>query len=442
VLFRTAVGKWAAWIATVVFALSPTLAVPIVWLANRAVLLSLTFGAFALALYVRWRDDRSRGLGLATTGAFGAAALTGEYALCFLGYLISFELCRRGEPIRRRLVGVLPALVPFLLYAAARAVLGYGTAGTGFYRDPTTDLGTYLQALPRTFCALLASAWLLTDVTMPWFASHLAQAPMVVGAGVLMVGTIRKARQQTSPGGGAWLACGAVVALLPVAASEPTRRLLAVAALGISGAIGVLLAEAADRIRARPRPSLVVGVAAIAGFIHLIVAPLQTRRQSYDEVEDQSQSIARFTTVPQRARSIDTALVVRASNGLTALSAPFVLREAAPKHWLVLSHTFGEVAAIRTSASSVDLVQENAALFPLGPTGIVRTTPFRVGDVVETAALRATVLRVDEAGRPLAVHYEFNRDLDSSDIAWISEGRSGFSYVIPPPVGIGVRLSR
>jgi hypothetical protein len=443
VLFRTAVGKRAAWIATVVFALSPTLAIPIVWLANRAVLLTLTFGALALALYVRWRDARSRGLGLATIGAFAATALTGEYALCFLGYLIAFELCRRGEPIRRRLVGMLPALGPLLLYAAVRAVLGYGTAGTGFYRDPTTDLGTYLQALPRTFSALLASAWLLTDVTMPWFASHFVQALLVVGAGVLMVGTIRKARRQTSPGGASWLACGAVVALLPVAATEPTRRLLAVAALGISGAIGALLAEAADRIRARARPALVVGVAAVAGLIHLIVAPLQTRRQSYDEVVEQSQSIARFTTVPQRARSVDTALVVRANNGLTALSAPFILREDAPKHWLVLSHTFGQVAAIRTSASSVDLVQEgNAALFPLGPTGLVRTTPFRVGDVVETVALRATVLRVDEVGGPLAVHYEFNRDLDSSDVAWISESRSGFSHVIPPSVGIGVRLAR
>src|ERR1022692_3947769 len=48
VLFRTVLGKWAAWIATMVFALSPTLAIPIVWLANRAVLLSLTFGALAL----------------------------------------------------------------------------------------------------------------------------------------------------------------------------------------------------------------------------------------------------------------------------------------------------------------------------------------------------------------------------------------------------------
>src|SRR5450631_2388562 len=32
VLYRTAVGKQAAWIATLIFALSPTLAIPLVWL--------------------------------------------------------------------------------------------------------------------------------------------------------------------------------------------------------------------------------------------------------------------------------------------------------------------------------------------------------------------------------------------------------------------------
>ena len=112
-----------------------------------------------------------------------------------------------------------------------------------------------------------------------------------------------------------------------------------------------------------------------------------------------------------------------------------------PKHWLVLSHTFERTAAIRTSVSAVEVVQENTALLPLGPAGIIRTAPFRAGDVVETAALRATVLRVDDAGRPLAVGYEFNRNLDGSDVAWISEGRSGLSEVVPPPVGIGVRLA-
>jgi len=91
-----------------------------------------------------------------------------------------------------------------------------------------------------------------------------------MGAGILVMGTALKARRQTSrsiAGDGSWLACGAVFALLPVAASEPTRRLLGVAALGISGAIGVLLEQALDKIRARRRPSLLVGVAAVVGFI-------------------------------------------------------------------------------------------------------------------------------------------------------------------------------
>src|SRR5665213_489863 len=445
VLYRTAVGQRAAWIATLVFALSPTLAIPLVWLANRTVLLSVTFGALALALYVRWRDDRRSAVGLATAGAFSAAALTGEYALCLMGYLIAFELCHRGEPFRRRVVGALPAVGPLLLYAGVRAILGYGTAGTGFYRDPTSDLGTYLQALPRAVSTLLGSAWLGTDATAPWFASEVVRATLMVGAGVLVVATVWAAgrpRSQGRPLGGWWLACGSVLALFPLAATEPARRLLGVAALGIGGAVGVLLDVGMRRLRPPVRPSLVVVVAAMAAFVHLISAPFQTRRSSVDEVEDQSQSLARFTTVPQRARSVDTALVIRATQGLTALSAPFVLREDAPKHWLVLSHTFGQTAAIRTSASSVDVVQEKSALFPLGPTGIVRTSPFRVGDVVETAALRAEVLKVDEAGRPQAVHYEFNRDLDSPDVAWISEGRSGFGDVVPPPVGIGVRLNR
>ena len=445
VLYRTAVGNRAAWIATLVFALSPTLAVPLVWLANRTVLLSVTFGALALALYVRWRADRRSAVGLATAGAFGAAALTGEYALCLLGYLIAFELCHRGEPIRRRFVGALPAVGPLLLYAGVRAVLGYGTAGTGFYRDPTTDLGAYLHALPRTLSALLVSAWLGAGVNVPWLASDVLRATLIACAGVLVVGAVWTAGRQRSRAmtfGGAWLACGSVLVLFPLAATEPGWRLLGVAALGIGGAVGVLLDVGMRRLRPPVRPSLVVGVAALAALIHLVAAPLQARRISVDEVEDQSQSLARFTTVPQRARSVDTALVVRATQGLTALSAPFVLREDAPKHWLVLSHTFGQTAAIRTSASSVDVVQEKSALFPLGPTGIVRTSPFRVGDVVETAALRAEVLKVDEAGRPQAVHYEFNRDLDSPNVAWISEGRSGFGDVVPPPVGIGVRLNR
>ena len=443
-LYRTAVGKRAAWIATVVLALSPTLVIPVVWLANRSVLLSVTFAGVALALYVRWRADRRLALGLATAGAFAAAALTGEYAFCLIGYLVAFEPFRREESIRRRVVGVLPAVGPLLVYAAVRGILGYGTAGTGFYRDPTTDVAAYIEALPRTCSALLASAWFGLGVSAPLLASRLFQATLILVAVVVVGATLwRATRHRSREEGprGLWLGCGSVMAVIPLAATEPGWRLLGLTALGISATVGILLDEALRRIHRPLRPSLLLGLAVPAALIHLTVAPFQARRTSLAEVEEQNRSLAPFTTLPAQARSGDTVLVVRANNGLTALAAPFILGDQAPKHWLVLSHTFDQTAAIRASRSSVEVVQEKAALFPIGSNGFVRTTPFSVGDVVETAALRATVLRVDEAGRPLSVRYEFSRDLDGSGVAWISEGRSGFGEVAPPPVGIGVRLA-
>lgn len=97
--------------------------------------------------------------------------------------------------------------------------------------------------------------------------------------------------------------------------------------------------------------------------------------------------------------------------------------------------------AIRRSPRSIEVATEKVPLFPLGPTGIVRTVPVSVGDVVQIPGLRATVLRVDEAGAPMTVRYDFDHDLDGSGVAWIAEGQSGFVDVVPPPVGIGVRLA-
>lgn len=444
VLYRTVVGSTAALAATMVFALSPTLAIPLVWLANRNILVTLTCGALALASYVRWRNDRRPARGLATAAAFGATVFTGEYALCLVGYLVAFELSRRGEPIRSRLTGVLPAAVPFIVYAAVHAALGYGPAGSGFYRNPVADPGAYLEALPRSVAVLLASAWLNVGVTASWLGSPAARAILILIGAVFVVTTVRIARRRspTAADGSPWLACGSVIALLPLAATEPSRRLLGIAAIGVSGAVGVLIAEAVRLLRHPLRRPALVGAAVVAGFIHLVAAPFQTRGLSTESVEDQVQNLARFSTIPHGVHAVDTTLVLRATYGLTVLSAPFLLGQDAPKHWRVLSHTFEQAAAIRTSPTSVEVVHENVALFPIGPTGIVRIAPFSVGDVVEIPGLHATVLRVDEHGSPTAVRYEFDQDLDSPQVAWIAEGRSGFTEVRPPPVGVGFRLGR
>ena len=348
-LYRTAFGMRTALVATAVFALSPTLAIPLVWAANRNVIVTLTFGALALALYIRWRNDKRPVQGVATAAAFVATALTGEYALCLLGYLIAFELCRRAEPPVRRLIGALPAIAPLVLYAVVRVTLGYGASGSGLYRDPIVDCGAFAEALPRVLSVLIGASWLGLDVMSPWLGSGWFRTVLILGGSVLAVASVwraRRGRSKTDSGGAAWLACGSVMALLPLAATEPSRRLLGVAALGVSGLVSVLLAEGIRPLGFRLRRVALIGAAALAASIHLAAAPFQTRRLSLDAVGDMVGNLARFDTVPRQARSIDTTLVIRANCGLTVLSAPYLLRGEAPKHWRVLSHTFEQTAAI------------------------------------------------------------------------------------------------
>ena len=117
-----------------------------------------------------------------------------------------------------------------------------------------------------------------------------------------------------------------------------------------------------------------------------------------------------------------------------------MLRAAAPKHWWVLSQTFEQVTAIRTGPNSLDLIQDEGPLFATGPNDFFRTAPQVVGEFAELPGLDATVTRVDAEGRPKVVHFELDRDLDDPTVTWIVEGRSGFSEVVPPRVGFGVRL--
>ncbi len=202
----------------------------------------------------------------------------------------------------------------------------------------------------------------------------------------------------------------------------------------MSGALGVLIDKWASGLRRPLRPWGLAPVIAVAmiGYVHLIAAPFEARRLSLQAVEEEIRSVAGFSMVRRPDGPPDTTLVLRANYPPTVLWTPFLLRGDAPNHWRVLSQTFEQTVAIRTSASSIEVSEEEGPLFPLGPTDFFRTIPFKVGDVVEVLGLNATVLRVDEEGRPKAVRYEVDhRSLDSPDIAWISEGHRALATSHP-----------
>lgn len=447
-LYMRLFGERVVRLATIVFAFAPCHALPLAWVANRETLISLTFGALALAAQSRWRDDRRPRDG-AVAAAFFALALLGggEYALCFGGYVLAMDVVRR-EGIGRRVIGWAPFLVPALAYLTVRGMLHYGTAGSGFYSDPLRNPGAFLAGAPWHAVALLATGWLTLDAEA-WRlgASRWMLAGIVIVVAVALVVPIRRAFAALEPrsrDAASWLLLGSMIALVPVLAVVPARRLLGVSMIGIAMVVALVIehvwfpAEGEPNV-SRGRAAGIASLAALAlGFGHLVHGPgtafLQARQHQLDatDFQDRVGWLRGRAGEPAQAR----VGVVRGMAGV--FFAPFALdaRGVTPERWCVLAQA-GHVLALRRDALTLDLIAtKGRSLYPIGERNLYRSeaAPLRAGDKITVKGLQVTVLEVGEAG-PRSARFVF--DEDPGALLWVSDMFDETKEVQLPNEGFG-----
>ncbi|MBK9266624.1 MAG: hypothetical protein IPM54_43415 [Polyangiaceae bacterium] len=464
-LFLRALGSRAAFIATFIFALAPCHVMPLAWLANREVFMSLAFGTFALNAYVRYRDERAWRHGLLAFVLFALALFSGEYALSFAGFVLAFEVGfgakgaegdpkpqmfnqgLRRESITRRAVGLLPFVVPTVVYMATRAALDYGSRGSGYYTDPLRDPIRFLTVAPRRFVTLSANAWMSLDyesldsTASPWLlvALFVVGTPVVVVAMRSVLAALDDARRRWF-----WFfAIGSLLAVIPVMAVSPSPRVLGTSMLGVAPLVAMLLDHvwfvSEPRRNDRGAAVQITGFAAIMlGFAHLVHAPgaswLSARRiRSHGE-----DFIKNAEALREQIGTPSNTEVIVVRGVVNAFYMPFVLDPFGrlPVRWRILSQT-SHALVLRRGPRTLDIiVRPNDRVYSSGPDHLFRQdhSTWAVGNVATMPGVRMTILAVGTAG-PRIVRYEFDRDLESPTFTWLAENSDGFS--VEKPLGIG-----
>ncbi len=442
-LYRRLFDRRTAWLATAIFAVAPCHAMPLAWLANREALVSLAFGALGLSAYLRWREAASLRSAALAAAFFAVALLGGEYALCFGGYVLAIELVRR-DGLLRRAAGVLPFLLPAVAYLAVRAALHCGTVGSGFYRDPLHDPMLYLSTAPRRLATLLLDTW-LDEVYVP--GALWALLGLAVVLVVLLWVPIRRtfagldaSRRQA----GKWLLLGSSLALLPLLAVLPSARLVGVGVLGVAPLVALVLERAWFPAKEEPRRGAAEWtgiVAVLLGFAHLVEAPVTSFVAAWDIRHDAVQFADHARWLQHRVADPEKVdVILPRATWLTVLYGALVMNPGGkpPAHWRVLALT-GHVLAIRRDAHTLDVIAaKHHEVFPEGRDDLFRSddAPLRVGDQVTLPGMRATILRSSQ-GRPPAVRFTFDRDLDDPSMLWVVESESGYHDAPPPAPGFG-----
>lgn len=447
-LLRRLLAPRAALLGTAIFALGPWHVLPIAWLANREVLVSLTFGALALAAHSRWRERGRLGDGAIAAGLFGLAFLAGEYALCLGGYVLAFELFGARERAARRALGLLPFAAPALAYLTARAAMGYGTSASAFYSDPLREPLAFLATAPARLLTLLAEGW-LTVGTDAWGTSlpRWIQAALVLAGGALVVVPLRRtwrAQGEQRRRALSWLLGGSLASLVPVLAVVPAPRLLGIAAIGMAATVGALLDHAwfpASPSLRRGAAELTTQVATVLGFLHLVHGPAASWLAARDLRRSSLGYAATSQALRARLPDVGRAEVSVVRGGAGMYFEPFALDPGGvlPARWRILSHAW-HVLALRRGERSLELVAPpGGGLYPVGPANLFRTAaaPLHAGEVIELPGMRVEVLRVGAGGAERA-RFTFDRPLEEAPLAWVEEGAAGFVDVELPSDGFGV----
>lgn len=448
-LYRRIMGAvWAAGLAALLYALDDAHSLPTAYLANRNALIAMTMGILSVLSFARWREDDWRP-GRTLSPIFFALALSaGEIALGTAGYLFAYALFMDRGTKWERLIALVPCGAVLVLWALIYKFGGYGSEGSGFYLDPLRDPLAFGSAFISRTGALLMGQWtpipadILASVSP---GSEAAQrwgviALIVVGLlALLFVPLLRR-----DPESRFWC-LGALLSLVPVAATGPQNRLLFFVGLGSMGLFAQVCRGLVEGFPALPSARwwrIFAWAMTIALLVvHVPMAPIGglATLDFQDSVSNRmNRAIESVPNDPQIAEQ-DLVLINPPEHVyLVTAIVPVKLLEGSPiprrLRALASGSSAMEVTRIDPRTLKLNLA---AGLFPDPFSRYYRSDdlPMSVGERFELGGMTVEVLGLNEVGDPDELLYHFAAPLEDASLRWLQWKDGVYIPWTPPAVG-------
>jgi hypothetical protein len=424
-------SRWVAGAACAMFALDSAHGATVGWISNRNALISAAFGIAALLCHHRRRSGAGFGFAVAAWGCFALSLSSAELGVAVLGYLLVYALLFEQGSLRPRLVSVVPYAMVFVAWSAIRSAAHYGSFGLGAYVDPIAEPWGFAKALPSRSLVLMSSqisrlgSDLYDLVPAPVQPLVLAWALIVCGAMVWFLWPSLRTKRSTR-----FWAVGAVLSVLPLAATVPSDRLLTLVGFGVMPLLAQAMhdaLQAAREVRADTRTSfaraaqLRVTFALMLAFVHCVVDPALLPLVSLSPA-----LIAKGTETTEASLSADAALrdqtvIVAEVPDSVMLSYLPVMRSFNGKprpdklYWLAATHAS---ARFERRGPNMLRVTSEAGFFDRRSEARSPQFPLRKGDRVELSQMTVQIVELTRDGRPSVCDFVFALPLESPSYLW------------------------
>lgn len=449
---RLIAPRWLAALALLLFALDDARAPPVAWIANRNAIVAATGAVAALWLHDRWRRDGDRRAGLFAPVALGLGLLGAEGAVAIVGYLLAYALfLDRGRPAVRA-ASLAPYALVVVLWRAVYTALGYGVSASGVYLDPLHSPVAYLTSLGVRLPVLWLSQWALpwSDfwTLYPYMAPGAEFLVLALAVALLAVTAVLVAPLWRRDACARFWTTGALLALLPAAATFPSDRLLTLVGLGAMPLLALVVRRAARGLRAgAPRwarwraRSVLPAVVIVHVVLAVVLFPVRARgivavREALERADEGVPSgpgVAGRTVVyanPPGDPFASYIPILRAASGTPRPGAQrWLATGLSPVH---LTRLDAHTLRVRPEEGFVSTPMERMLRSP--------EHPMKRGEAIALDGMHVRITALARDGRPAEAVIRFERTLEHPSFLWLRWTDGGYAPFVPPPPGKTVTL--
>jgi hypothetical protein len=436
---------WVAGVAGAMFMLDTAHGGGVGWISNRSSLMGACFGVVALLCHHESRKRARPALGALAAASLLTGMFCAELTLGTLGYLMSYALFVERSSVTQRLRSLLPYAPVLLAWGIYRRAAGYGSYGMYAYVDPVREPLVFVQGLPARLALLFASqtARLNADLyqalspdAQPWFVLAAFASTGIVLWFVWF--TLRASRDAR------FWASGALLSAVPLAATQPSDRLLTLVGLGVMPLLAQAMHDALSPLAAGAQVAARTRFATLLAALHLVLAPLMLPVASLAAAMLDRVLQTAEASLPDAVGVSDQTVIAVAIPDSLFVSYLQVMRWVQQKprprrlYWLVSTQ-----AQVRLERRATDVlrVTPEGGFFARTSEARAAAHPLLRGERIELSDMTVQVMELTAKGEPAVCDFVFRKPLDSAEYVWRTWRDGQFVMLQLPPVGQSMSVS-
>ena len=422
------------------------------WVAARNATVATAFSIWVLVFYHRYRDQGFKaGVWLAPL-MLALSLLCGEGAVAICAYLFAYALFLDAGPWPLRLLRLAPCSLIVIVWRVIYNSLGYGVAGSGLYVDPLQDPWRFFVTLLQRAPILLFAQWggFWSDVWESLFVfprvARLVMAAAVLFVlimGVFFFPLFRRDRLVR------FALMGALLSVVPAAATFTSDRLLSWVAIGACAALArffALYMESPEQLGLSPLLSRMAPAVVLALVLpNMIMAPLVLPSRAGGGtalVEILNRADAGVAKDPE----ITGKKVIFVNPPAVPLAAYIPIMRAAtgvprPRSQIWLATSTTQLELQRVNANTLKVRPEGG--FIVNPADMLLRSPrrrFEPGQKIDLGDIVIHIEKTTPNGRPAEILARFTRPLEHESLYFVCWQDLGYIPCKPPGLGERVRL--